>query len=303
MVWLSGLLPYEQAAQVFERIGHCPAPAASIWRQTRAHGERMQARVEREQERVGPERVRLPPAGQDHRQRMGVSMDGGMLNLRGEGFKEFKVGTVFEVEQRLERDPLTKELTPRAHGAHMVYTAVLGSAAAFGPALWALAVQAEVPRAAECSVTADGAEWIWNLAADYFPDSVQIVDWYHACEHLAGAAATLYPDDPQTAQAWFRQQRNHLYLGELQAVTRPLDQAGLTDQSQYFHTHQRRMQYQEFQEAGYPIGSGTVESGIKQFKARLTGSGMRWSRPAAQQMLTIRGAVLANTFDALWALA
>jgi hypothetical protein len=69
------------------------------------------------------------------------------------------------------------------------------------------------------------------------------------------------------------------------------------------------MQYQEFHEDGYPIGSGTTESGInpgtgvKQFKSRLTASGMRWSRQAAKHMLIIRAAVLSNTFDALWASA
>jgi hypothetical protein len=60
------------------------------------------------------------------------------------------------------------------------------------------------------------------------------------------------------------------------------------------------MNYQSCLEEGYPIGSGTVESGIKQFKHRLTGAGMRWSRPAAEEMLVIRGAVMADKFDLLW---
>jgi hypothetical protein len=60
------------------------------------------------------------------------------------------------------------------------------------------------------------------------------------------------------------------------------------------------MQYQAFLEDGYPIGSGTVESGVKQFKLRLTGAGMRWSRKAAEEMLVIRGAVMGQRFDALW---
>ena len=60
------------------------------------------------------------------------------------------------------------------------------------------------------------------------------------------------------------------------------------------------MQYKTCLEDGYPIGSGTVESGVKQFKARLTGSGMRWSRHAAEQMFVIRGAVMAQDFDFLW---
>ena len=79
-----------------------------------------------------------------------------------------------------------------------------------------------------------------------------------------------------------------------------LDTAGLTKHSHYFRNHKRRMQYQSYLEDGYPLGSGTVESGIKQFKARLTGSGMRWSRHAAEQMLVIRGAVMGEDFDSLW---
>jgi hypothetical protein len=303
MVWLSGLLPYDQARQVFERIGHRQIPAVSLWRQTQLHGARLEAWVKRQQDWVRPERVVLPPPGLDHRQCKGVSIDGGMMNIRGEGWKEFKVGAVFDVALRLERDPRTGEWTEQAYGTQVAYAAVLGSVEQFAPALWATAVAHQVPQAADSSVTADGAEWIWNLAADYFPDSIQIVDWYHACEHLAGAAHALQPNDPERAQRWFKQAQEHLFLGNIHLITAPLDDAGLEDHSRYFHTHKRRMQYQEFREDGYPIGSGTVESGIKQFKARLAGPGMRWSRPAAERMLVIRSAVLAFDFDALWAAA
>ena len=89
----------------------------------------------------------------------------------------------------------------------------------------------------------------------------------------------------------------------MEPITAPLEKAGLATHAHYFQTHQRRMRYQEFREQGYPIGSGTVESGIKQFKQRLTGAGMRWSRPAAERMLVIRAAVITDNFDALWAAA
>jgi hypothetical protein len=64
--------------------------------------------------------------------------------------------------------------------------------------------------------------------------------------------------------------------------------------------HQHRMQYQQFRSDGYPIGSGAVESAIKQFKQRLTAAGMRWSRQGAQRMVTIRSAILSDTFHTLW---
>jgi hypothetical protein len=304
MVWLSGMVPsYEAAAEVFRRVAGRTIPAASLWRQTQRYGARLAAYVNQQQEQVSPQRVVLPGAHEDHGQCKGVSLDGGMVNVREEGWKEFKVGAISDIEQRLARDPTTRELVEQPHAVNMAYSAVLGSAEQFAPALWELAVRSAVPQAADSSVTADGAAWIWNLAADYFPDSVQIVDWYHACEHLAAAASALHPDEAQAAQRWYQQRQNDLFKGNIHKITLPLDQAGLSDHAHYFHTHKRRMQYQEFREEGYPIGSGTVESGIKQFKARLTGPGMRWSRPGAERMLIIRAAVLADTFDALWTVA
>jgi hypothetical protein len=294
------LLPYEQAKQVFERIGHRRIATWSIWRQTQKYGEQLEAYVKRQQEHVSMERVVLPPPGCDHAERKGVSMDGGMVNVRNEGWKEFKVGTVFDIELRLERDPQTHDLVERPHGIDMAYTAVLGSVDTFKPWMWALAWHCGVPTAADSSVTADGAEWIWNLVTDLFPDSVGIVDWYHACEHLANAARALYPDDDEAAKRWYRQRSKDLYKGEIHKITLRLDDAGLPEHARYFHTYRRKMQYQTCLEDGYPIGSGTVESGIKQFKVRLTGPGMRWDREAVQKMLIIRGAVMAQNFDTLW---
>jgi hypothetical protein len=300
IVWLSGLLPYEQAEEVFERIGHCRIPATSIWRQSQEYGERLKTHVEQSQEVVRVERTVLPPVGCDHRRRKGISMDGGKLHLRGEGWKEFKVGTVFDIEQRPGRDAVTDEVTDQARGVNIDYHAVIGSAEALGPGLWALAVRRAVPSAADSVVVADGAEWIWKLADNYFPDSVQIVDWFHACEHLNGAAIALYPHDVRAAERWFKRRRENLFKGEVHVITSWLENSGLADKAGYFHKHKRRMRYQEFREEGYPIGSGTVESAIKQFKARLTGPGMRWSRPNAERMLIIRTAVLNHTFDQLW---
>jgi hypothetical protein len=303
MVWLSGHLSYETASEVFTRIGHRHIPSSSIWRQTRRHGSRLKDYVDHQQDCVSMERTVLPPPGQDHRQRKGVSMDGGMVHIRGEGWKEMKVGTVFDIEMRLERDPQTHELVQRPHSAHSAYTAVLGSADEFAPALWALAWRHGVPTAADSSVTADGASWIWRLVADLFPDSVQVVDWYHACEHLASAARACYPGNEAAAQRWYRKRCKDLYKGEIHKITLRLEKAGLADHARYFHTHKRRMQYQTCVEEGYPVGSGTVESAIKQYKHRLTGPGMRWSRPGAEQMLVIRGAVMDQRFDDLWAAA
>ena len=305
MVWLSGLLPYEQCEAVMREIGERWIPASSIWRQTQQHGERLQTAVERQREQVRVERVILPDVQYDHDQRKGVSMDGGMVNIREEGWRELKVGAVFDVETRLERNPQTQEMDEMAHGVNVHYTAVLGAKEMFTPALWALAVERDVPTAKERAVIGDGAAWIWHVAEDVSPDGRQIVDWFHAVQHLADAAQALYPSDADMAKRkrWLTTYKTHLYMGRVHKIIAVLHQRNHPDLAHYFETHQRRMQYLEFREEGFPIGSGTVESGVKQFKQRLTGTGMRWKRDQANRMLVIRAAVLSDAFHDLWAAA
>ena len=142
-----------------------------------------------------------------------------------------------------------------------------------------------------------GAEWLWNLVADYFPDSVQIVDWYPAPEHLALAAQALFTDPVAKAKTWLLSHSSALFQGRIHCITQALDKASLSEYSHYLHTHQQCMNYLEFREAGWPIGSASVESEVKQYKTRLSPARMRWPRPGALRMLTIRGAVLDNPFD------
>lgn len=300
MVWLASHMAFAAASEAFVRIARRAVPLNAVWDETQRHGERLKRYLDQQQAAVGVERVVLPPPGDDHDRPLGVSLDGGKMNIRGEGWKEFKAGAIFDVVATPERDQPTGEWVDQVHGVNMTYRAVLGSVDEFAPALWALAVEQQVPQAADVAVVADGADWIWNLADDLFPGAVQIVDWYHATEYLARSAEVLYPSDPAAAASWQQARRDDLFLGETHRLIEPVERAGLTTQANYFRQHTRRMQYQEFHEQDYPIGSGTVESGIKRFKHRLAGPGMRWSRPAAERMLVLRAAVLSGTFDQLW---
>jgi hypothetical protein len=283
-------------------IGERLIPSASIWRQTQRHGERLQRHVQRQQEQVSVERVRLPEAIHDHHQRKALSLDGGMVNIRGDGWRELKVGAVFDVETRLERNPQTQQLEEMAHGVNVHYTAVLGTKTDFTPALWALAVKHQLPTAKERAVVGDGAAWVWKVAEDVCPDGRQIVDWFHAAQHLADAANALYPDekDAQQRAHWLKTHKDHLYMGRIHKIIAALHKQKRLDLVSYFEHHQRRMQYLEFREEGFPIGSGAIESGVKQFKQRLTGAGMRWNTDHAQRMLVIRAAVLGSDFATLW---
>jgi hypothetical protein len=302
MVWLSGLLPYKQCSAVLEEIGEYSIPESSIWRQTQYHGERLEAVVDFEREQVRVERIVIPDAIHDHDERKVVSMDAGMVNIRGQGWRELKLGSVFELETRQECKPQTKEVDEMVHGLDVHYRAVLGNKDEFTPALWALAVEHDVPTAKERAVVGDGAVWIWNVAEDICPDGKQIVDWYHATQKLSSVSHALYPneEDDKNRLRWFKTMKDHLYHGRIHKIIHALELRKGDDLALYFVRHQRRMQYLEFREEKWPIGSGTVESAVKQFKHRLTGAGMRWNEDNVNRMLIIRAAVLGNDFHNLW---
>lgn len=296
VVWLTGVVAYEQVSQVLERIGGYSVPPSTVWEHTQQHGQRLVEYQAYQQRQVSLERTVWEDQRYEAQLRKGVSLDGGMVNIRDEGWKEMKVGVVSTLlPPEAQTDTHTEAVCQ-----DMQYTAVLGSVEQFAPAVWALAVEQHVPYAGHVAVTADGAAWIWNLAADLFPCSAQIVDWYHATDHLADAAQTRYPTDTTAAQRWTTQLKEFLIKDEVWKIIGALHEADLPQHAAYFEEHQYRMLYAMFRAQGFPIGSGVIESGVKQFKHRLAGPGMRWSRLGAQRMLSIRSAVLNRSFDRLW---
>jgi hypothetical protein len=290
-VWLSSLLPYERAEEVLERIGGYQLPATTLWEHTQQVGEAW--RKAEESAQVSVERTRWESRDYAPHARRSVSMDGGMVHIRAEGWKEVKVGVIGTFAAPWETHP-----TRENRSQHLHYTAHLGSVDEFAAKLWRLAVAQQVPTAGHVVITADGAPWIWRLVADLFPCSTQIVDWYHACQQLSSLAQTRFPTHPQQALQWCKHLQDHLWQGECWQVIAQLQAANLNPR--YFIQHQRRMNYPDFQAQAYPIGSGTTESGVKQYKHRLCGTGMRWSRSGAERMLVLRSAVMDGSFHHRW---
>lgn len=108
--------------------------------------------------------------------------------MHGEGWKEVKAGVIGDIDPVLVQTEMPPdEQRPRLH--HLRYVGVVGDGDALSRALWTLALKHGVPYAGRSAVVADGASWIWRVAADLFPVSTQIVDWYHAKDHLAQAAS------------------------------------------------------------------------------------------------------------------
>jgi hypothetical protein len=290
---LSALLPFEQAGQVLERIGGYSVPTTTLWEHSQQVGE--QWAVQTEARYVGVERTRWETQQYQPQQRRSVSMDGGMVNIKKEGWKELKVGVIGTL-----RPPWQVEEKDTVRSRDLHYTAVLGNHEQFAGALWQLAVDQAVPYAGHVAVTADGAPWIWRLTEDLFPCSTQIIDWYHASQHLNSLAQARFPADSAQALNWFKTLKRHLWSGECWQVIDQAQVAGLTSQVAYFQQHKHRMDYPAFSAQGFPVGSGTTESTVKQFKQRFCGAGMRWSRNGVRRMIQLRSAVMENTFDQRW---
>ena len=310
-MWLSGLVDFEQAAEFLNEVGQVDISPTSTWRLTQQWGEALVTLEMKEAEQANAtfqEPVGVVPQGQASG-RMGLSMDGFLIYVRGEEWKEVKLGCLFDVTTRPVLDPKTTEWVEQGHAVHTSYTAHLGGPEDFGQKLWTEAQRRRFRQAFESEVVADGAGWIWNLVGDYFYDSHQLVDWYHGTEHLAKAAQLLYGEGTAAAKRWHREQETALFQGQAEAAAHriereaeqhPTVQAELLSEAGYFEHHKHRMNYMEMREDGWVIGSGMVESGGKQFKARFCGAGMRWSRVGAKHLLPVRNAILSKRFDQRW---
>lgn len=309
-VWLSGMVPFEDAALILQKIGQGEISTSSVWRLTQKWGQRLQALESAEQEQSH----RLAEPGEVFRResrskgRMGLSMDGTMVYIRKEDWKELKVGCLFDVLMLPSVDPQTKDRVELGHAVHNTYVSHLGGPEDFGRKLWTEADRRHWSRASDTQVVADGAVWIWNLVQDYFYDSHPVVDWFHAKEHLALTAQLMFGEGSQSAKRWLNEQETALFQGQAETIAQIISQTAdghpqaedLLQQSGYFEKNKRRMNYLELRSEGWVIGSGMVESGGKQFKARFCGPGMRWSRSGAENLLPVRTAILSHRFDQRW---
>ena len=315
MVWLSGAASsYQLVEEIFVRIGHLSISPMSAWRMSQAVGSQMQKLSEKgsaEANRL-PQKEEAPVARQAERVRLGVALDGFMLPLREEGWKECKLADLYEVAVRPAVDEETGEVVERAHAVKQSYVAHLGGPAVMGELAWAEAQRRGWEQATDTQVLGDGAVWIWNQAALHFGDSHQLVDWYHAKTYLFQAAQLLYTEGSAAYTRWLKQHETLLYQGHAASIAQhllaaatvnPTDAEALTAVASYFQRNHLRMNYLEMRELEWPIGSGMVESGAKQYKARFAGTGMRWSRSGAQNLLPIRSAILSRNFDQLFAAA
>lgn len=244
-----------------------------------------------------------------------VQMDGGRLNTITDGWREPKVATLYWGEDVADISKDRRLILKKE------YVAVLGDADELAERLWAAACRWEWWKAKRVVVLGDGAPWIWNRARDLFPGATQILDLYHAKEHIWDTARRLYggggkqkdkgagktkksaSKDHRTAE-WAKARIAELKAGDTDAIIknlrrrRPKRKDAIESVEAligYLEENKGRMNYAKYKALNLTVGSGNIESGIKNVvNQRMKGCGMRWAVNRADNMLNLRAAYLSD---------
>lgn len=223
--------------------------------------------------------------------------------------REVKLVTIWSAEGR------DKEGTPVRDKGSISYSAAIESAAQRdtdkAPSEFASRVEREATRrcfehAARRVVLGDGAKWIWNIASEYFPGAIQIVDRFHVKQHLSDVAKSIYGAGSDLAYHWAHERYDELDDGDLDAVLAALRVHAEADEEArtcvgYIKENRGRMNYAEFRAAGLCTSTGVVEAGCKTaIGVRCKRAGMHWTVAGADAIIALRCCMLSGRFEDFW---
>ena len=227
-----------------------------------------------------------------------------------ENWRDLKTGCWYEGEIVSPRQQSTRQKNKAQREGTVLraknkrYFCDIDQAEQFGKLLWATACVVGADRARILVFICDGAVWIWNLISHYFPNAIQILDWYHAEDRLKRIAEEAFSNLAER-QAWLAGVTEELWQGNVEAVIAACQMLAkvskLAKQSlAYYSDNIERMHYAQFRAAGYLIGSGVIESGCKQIVTqRLKLPGAQWKLDGAILTAKARAAWLSGNWQSL----
>jgi len=236
----------------------------------------------------------------------------GEAKVAHEDWRDMKVLCWFETEpvapsqQSKRQQQKVVRQQPALRAKKMQYFCDITEAETFGKLAWATGCTVQADLCPDLVFLGDGAAWIWNLVTYYYPQATQIVDWYHAEEHLEKVAAAAFPELPHRTQ-WLEEVTQALWEGDVETVIAMCKTLAPTcvqaaQAVTYFTNNCERMRYAHFREAGYMLGSGTIESGCKQIVTqRLKLPGAQWEVAGAVHTAKARAAWLSGHWPTLCA--
>lgn len=302
--------PFEQGSRLFEELTLVSLSDHSLDKAAQAYGEeQMKREGEWEAQAYDMEGLLERKRTVKAPRRLYGSIDGGRVAIRGESvpdavWRELKAGAWFVTRAQPPTHP-NDEWSIRAE--HIHYYTDICDAETFSRLVWSTGVQRHAQLAKELIILGDGARWIWDLVSEHFPQAVQIVDWFHACEYLGPVAKAAFEDEGQR-EAWVTQTKTALWEGRLddviaacqQLVTPNRDDDPVQKALTYYTNNRHRMDYPTYRANGYHIGSGTIESGIKQIGThRMKVPGAIWNPEPARKVAKARAAYLSGQWNEL----
>lgn len=247
---------------------------------------------------------------------LGVLMlDGWQVRQRGPGWgkaqtdqprvewHEWKTGVYYRQEQS------GRTAGGRGTLAQKVVVGWQGEPVEFGRRLHWEAMSAGLGRAGSKLIVADGAHWIWNLAQNRWAGATEVLDFYHATQHLWELGRALVGNDEAKLAQWVQPRRHQLrhgkqrlVLSEIAALAAPSGQAGKTikREQDYFAGHAQRMNYSTIHRKGWPIGSGSVESECRSRQCRFKRPGQTWTPRGMRYLGALTEARQNGYWDQLW---
>ena len=311
-VRLGSWMPFGVAVEMLAHFVHTQVSEPTVTRVTERAGAAYEAVQEAQAARLqageGPEEEHGPLLQQ-------VSVDGAFVPLVHKQWVEAKtlaIGTVQPPKRQADG-------TPAIHTTDLSYFSRVMECHEFTAKATLETVRRGTLTAGKVAGVVDGAVWEQDFLAVQCPDAVHILDWCHGVGYLATCAQALYGTDTTENHAWLAAQREVLLHGDPQVVLARLRglrddltlQAGegpslpalgvLTDSLDYLTKRADMLRYAEFRAAGYPIGSGAVESANKLVvEARLKGAGMHWAPAHVNPLLALRGMACSDRWEEAW---
>ena len=307
---------FEKAAELYSDSTGGSMSSDSLRRITEGFGQRLEEKREREAQQVydsiQPQlaqqvvAVSVPIQGQAN-----ISTDGGMVLLREEGWKEFKMSVFSEVRVKpVKPSPTERQPDPKITLLRHSYQVGLWNADQMGQHQYLEGTRRQVERCTRLGSANDGAIWISRITTSNYPRIVYSIDWSHAHERLSNVAKAAFGEGTPQAQQWTHRQVDCLWHGRVEEVVTalqnlPWDQVpaveDLRNSPSYFETRKPHMDYARLRQQGYAIGSGTVESGINTVvHHRMKRQGRGWKRQHAQAMMAALGELHSNRFQLAW---
>jgi hypothetical protein len=218
--------------------------------------------------------------------------------------REAKMGCVFTQTMVDEKGYAIRD------EASTTYLGGIQTAAEFGRALYVEAYRRGWSRAVHRVVLADGQHYNWTIAQEHFPGAVQIVDLYHAREHVWDLGAELYPSDKAAKLGWIKTHQDWLDDGQIETLVASLRSLGLhkpeladhlQKEANYFESNAERMRYPLFRSRGFFVGTGVMEAACKTIiGGRLKRSGMFWTVRGANSIIALRCCRQSGKFEEYW---